>query len=69
MDYTLPATALIMALRLYTYTKKGHDEENLTVATHMNYTRLFHQWFKTQPYGLQTVAPLVAKCNSYTPQH
>ena len=48
--------------------EKSHYEENLSVATHMNYTRLFQQRVKTQPFGLQTVAPLLAKCNPYTPQ-
>ena len=30
-------------LNLYSYIQKGHDEENLSVATYMNYTRLFQQ--------------------------
>ena len=42
-------------------------EENLSVATHPLYTRLFQQRFKTQPSGLQTVAPLLAKCKAHTP--
>ena len=31
--------------------QKSHDEENLSAVTHMNYTRLFHQWVKTRPWS------------------
>ena len=32
-----------MVLGLHPLNQKGHDEENLSVATNMNYTRLFQQ--------------------------
>ena len=32
-----------------------NDEENLSVATYMNYTRLFQQRPPTRPFGAQTI--------------
>ena len=40
-------------------------EENLSVATHMNYTRLFQHRSPTRPCGAQTIRAVLAKCNSY----
>ena len=56
-------------LRLSPYIQKNHDEENLSVATYMNYTRLFQQLPDNSPLtGAQTFVQLLAKCNPYTPQ-
>ena len=40
-------------------------EENLSVATHMNYTRLFQHRSPTRPCGAQTIRAVLAKCNPY----
>ena len=45
-------------------------EENLSVATHMNYTRLFLQLPNNSPlFGAGDFVQLQAKRNPYTPQH
>ena len=49
--------------------RNRNDEENLSVATYMNYTRLFQQLPDNSPLvGAQTFVQLLAKCNPYTPQ-
>ena len=56
-------------LSLSSYTQKSHDEEKLSVATYMNYTRLFQQLPDNSPlYGAQTFVQLLAKRNPYMPQ-
>ena len=58
-----------MVLGLHPLNQKGHDEENLSFATNMNYTRLFQQLPDNSPLtGAQTFVQLLAKCNPYMPQ-
>ena len=48
------------------YSGRGWNyEENLSVATHMNYTRLFQHRSPTRPCGAQTIRAVLAKCNPY----
>ena len=69
MDYTSPATSHTMVIWATHLNKKSHYEENLSVATYMNYTRLFQQLPDNSPlFGAQTFVQLLAKCNPYTPQ-
>ena len=71
MDYTrlFQQLPILWWLRLYSYIEKGHDEENLSVATYMAYTRLFQQLPDNSPlHGAQTFVQLLAKRNPYMPQ-
>ena len=63
-----------MVLGLHPLNQKGHDEENLSVATNMNYTRLFQQlhelWqLRLSPYTQKSHIRRnlsVAACMDYT---